>query len=167
MNSNFELMHNITNCAIKEHVIKLEQRANKHPTIGRFIDVLMFPMTHGTIHESQESIDSMQLSHQLSQLLYQICSYDFYTNITNRIQGDWAYELNSFISNYLLDDFYFKLEKTGPHHTWLASNAESGLQDANLLVDAAKYNVIIHNQIDAKIAKKQEIRQQLRLDDLA
>jgi tagatose-1,6-bisphosphate aldolase non-catalytic subunit AgaZ/GatZ len=160
-------MYDKTCDAIKEHMDRLESYTEKYPDIALLVEVLSFPMLYGTDHEDQEKIYADACAQQLSQLMYHICKYSFYTSMTSRIQGDWVYELNSFIGNYLLDDFYFKLEQVGPNKLWQAKAASSGIQDAKQLVDAAKDNVEAFKQIDLKIAARQEIMRQLVIGDLS
>jgi hypothetical protein len=155
----------ITTCnAINEQLVELEQTVNANPDIELLVDVLTVPMRNGVNNTDTDTIDWAE---NLSQLIYQICRYDFYNNITSNIHGDWVYELNSFIGNYLLDDFYFKVYQVGQNGLWQAESTESGIQDAKKLVDAAKENIEIYKQVDLKIAARQEILNQLIIGDLS
>lgn len=165
--TDFSNMYDKTCDAIKEHIDRLESYVEKYPDIALLVEVLSFPMLYGTEHEDEEMIEADAWAQQLSQLLYHICKYSFYNGMRSRIQGDWVYELNSFISNYLLDDFYFKLEQVGPNKLWQAKTSSDGIQDAKQLVDAAKDNVEAFKQVDLKIAARQELMRQLVIGDLS
>lgn len=156
----------ITTCnAIQEQFNKLEHKVNTNPDIEILVNVLTLPMQCGW---KQVDADALNWAENLSQLIYQICRYDFYNNITSDIHGDWVYKLNSFIGNYLLDDFYFKVYQVGQHGLWQATcDNDHGTQDAKKLVDAAKENIEIYKQIDSTIDARRTMLNQLLTGDLS
>lgn len=114
---------------------RLVETCDNYPDIAEFVRILV----NGLL--SDENSDDFRLADILSGFIWGIYCFDIRTSLTNpyHYRGNWAYELNSFIGNYFLDDLFFALTRDNYYHAWKASaDNENGIQNPLALIAAAK-----------------------------
>lgn len=123
--------------------------------IADFVYHITYPINHLELRWTPNK--EYSIARNLCKFMYDLQGYDFESAITNEyhFQGNWIYELNSFIGNFFNDDSYFVLEKEDEFSCWearVANDCDKGSQDPKKLINAAIENIELRNHLQEKMA---------------
>jgi hypothetical protein len=112
--------------------------------VKNFVEKLLLCTVYTDITYSEETLEILHSS-ALCTMFWELTNYDIKSAVSNKYhtKGDWVYEINMFIGNYIYDDAYFTLKKENKiGNQWSLRNAndEDDIYDINALLAAALEN---------------------------
>jgi len=129
---------------LKEQKSELINYMENDAYVKNFVEKLLLCTVYTDVTYSEETLEILH-SRALCTMFWELTNYDIKSAISNQYHtlGNWIYELNMFIGNYIYDDAYFTLKKESRiGNQWSLRHANDGddIYDINALLEAALEN---------------------------
>lgn len=132
---------------IDKEIDELKDYCEQYPNIAEMVRYIV--AYSDEMAYCDDGSDDAKIGREIIHYIWQISKYDL-SNIANsyHFSSAWAYDLNHFIGNWILDDFAFDFKQgfQGQYEFFTATDDSRWFQDPRFLIEAAKATIDWQNK---------------------